>query len=393
MNREETEEVIVNSDKHFILAELPTGFGKSKVALSRMDKLLKDNSNPNILIVIPRLVLIQNWINEFKKWGYEKYLKYTKFVTYVSFPKKVGKYDLIIFDEVHHFSKRCQEAYEDFKVKEVIMLSATISRAMRESLNSIFTDLYTCKISIKSAIKEEVLPDPKVYLIPMVLDNTKVCCEIIKNKHQKIGFRIPYSKRYEFAKVKNRRIIIECTQQQYYDDLSSLISWYKNKMFSEFFKNMFLRKSGDRIIWLSQQKTKFVKSLLDNLLQNQRTLTFCNGIPQTEELGKYCINSKNKESENNLAKFNLKKIKHITACNMLDEGANLTNCRVGVYATLNSSERMITQKLGRLLRHPNPIIIIPYFKNTRDEEIVNKMMENYNPELVTVVTDLNQIIL
>lgn len=70
---------------------------------------------------------------------------------------------------------------------------------------------------------------------------------------------------------------------------------------------------------------------------------------------------------------------------------NLVNCRVGVYATLNSSERMITQKLGRILRHPNPIIIIPYYAHTRDEEIVKKMCENYNPELVTTIKSLDEI--
>lgn len=64
---------------------------------------------------------------------------------------------------------------------------------------------------------------------------------------------------------------------------------------------------------------------------------------------------------------------------------NLTNCQVGIYASLNSSERMIVQKMGRLLRHKEPIIIIPYFKNTRDEEIVNKMMIQYNSENVQIV--------
>lgn len=64
---------------------------------------------------------------------------------------------------------------------------------------------------------------------------------------------------------------------------------------------------------------------------------------------------------------------------------NLTNCQVGIYASLNSSERMIIQKMGRLLRHKEPIIVIPYFKNTRDEEIVNKMMIQYNSENVQIV--------
>jgi superfamily II DNA or RNA helicase len=161
-------------------------------------------------------------------------------------------------------------------------------------------------------------------------------------------------------------------------------------MFSDIYKNLFLRKSGERLKWLSEQKSAIIISLLDHL-NNQRTLTFCNGIKQTEEFGKYCINSKNKSSDLNLQKFNKGEINHITACNMLDEGVNLTNCRIGIYAILNSSERMIKQKLGRLLRHKDPIIIIPYFKNTREEEIVQKMLEDYNPALVKKINNIKDI--
>lgn len=393
MKREEAESTITNVPNPFVLAEMPTGYGKSKLALDRMAKIIEPNVGVKILIVIPRLVLIQNWIDEFNKWGYGTYLCLTEFVTYVSFPKKVGNYDLIIFDEVHHLSERCREALGNFWIRNAIMLSATVGRDMKKELQHLFPNLYVCKITTKSAIQDDVLPDPRVFLVPLTLDNTTPNCEIVKNKSQKIEIRIPYYQRFNYAKVKNRRIVIECTQRQYYDDISSLISWYKKKMFSEVFKNMFLRKSGERLNWLSEQKTAFIKHLLIYVLQDQRTLTFCNGIPQTEELGRYCVNSKNKDSRENLAKFNAGRVNHITACNMLDEGMNLVNCRVGVYATLNSSERMITQKLGRLLRHPDPVLIIPYFKGTRDEEIVNKMVEDYNPELVTTVTNLNQLIL
>lgn len=394
MNREEAEETIVNALNPFVLAELPTGFGKSKLALDRMAKLIEPNLGVKILIVVPRLVLIQNWVDEFKKWGYATYLCLTEFVTYVSFPKKAGNYDLIIFDEVHHLSERCRDALSDFWMKNVIMLSATVNREMKRELSCLFPNLYVCKVSTKAAIKDEVLPDPRVFLIPLKLDNTTVCCEIVKNKSQKTEIRIPYHQRFNYAKVKNRRIVIECTQRQYYDDISSTIAWCKKKMFNEVFKNMFLRKSGERLTWLSQQKTAFVKHLLVYVLKDQRTLTFCNGIAQTEELGTCCVNSKNvKASMENLDMFNNQMIDHITACNMLDEGMNLVNCRIGVYATLNSSDRMIAQKLGRLLRHPDPILVIPYFKDTRDEEIVNKMVEDYNPELVTTVTNLNQLIL
>ena len=83
--------------------------------------------------------------------------------------------------------------------------------------------------------------------------------------------------------------------------------------------------------------------------------------------------------------FNTKKINHITACNILNEGCNLTDCQVGVFVSINSSDIMTKQKNGRILRHKNPIIFILYYKNTREEEIVNTMMENYNPKLVAVL--------
>lgn len=393
MTREEARNEILLIKSPNILCELPTSFGKTKVALDLMQirfPNIEHTIDTKVLIVIPRLVLIDNWKDEFKKWGYERYLPYVEFVTYVSLPKKAGSWDMVIFDEVHHLSTRCREALESFTIHSSVMLSATVSRDMKNELKVLFPDLYVYKVSTKQAIQDEILPDPRVYLIPLTLDNIHLNCEIIKNKSQKVELVIPYAQRFNYAKVKNRRIVIKCTQRQYYDDMSSMISWYKRKMFNEIFKNLFLRKSGERLRWLSEQKSSFVKHLLDQL-DGQRTLTFCNGIPQTEELGKYCINSKNKASEENLRKFNEGKVNHITACNMLDEGMNLVNCRVGVYAVLNSSERMIKQKLGRLLRHPDPVIIIPYFKGTRDEEIVGKMLEDYNPELVSTITNLTEL--
>lgn len=390
MTREEARDEILSIESPNILCELPTSFGKTKVALDLMRKRLSVDKGARILIVVPRLVLMDNWREEFVKWGVEDYLPFTEFVTYVSLPKKAGTWDMIIFDEVHHLSERCRDSINDFDVKYCTLLSATVGRELKKELIALFTNLYIYKVSTKQAIQEEILPDPRVYLIPLTLDNTKTNCEIIKNKSQKIELTIPYSQRFQYAKVKNRRIVIKCTQKQYYDDMSAMIAWYKNKMFNDVFKNLFLRASGDRLKWLSEQKSGHVKTLLDHL-KSQRTLTFCNGIPQTEELGKYCINSKNKASEENLHKFNEGKVDHITACNMLDEGMNLTNCRVGVYAVLNSSDRMIKQKLGRLLRHPDPIIIIPYFQGTREEEIVETMLTDYNPKLVTKITSLTQL--
>lgn len=390
VSRAQVKKDILNMPNKHLLLELPTSFGKSKIAI---DIITHRNITPDkrILIVVPRLVLIDTWKDEFKKWGKEEYINNLSFVTYVSFPKMAGHWDMVIFDECHHLSLRCQEALKSYTIDNSVLLSATVKRDMRYNLGILFNGLGKYKVGIKDATEEGILPDPIVYLIPMSLDMKVPNHYIIKNKKSSNSIIVDYKDRWKYTNIKNRKVIIKCTQQQYYADMTSLIEWYKKRKSNTIFKNLFLHKSGERLKWLSNQKTSFISSLLD-LLHKERTLVFCNSIKQTEELGRYCINSKNKESEEYLDKFNKGKIKHITACNMLDEGVNLVNCRIGIYATLNSSERMIIQKLGRLLRHPNPIIIIPYFVATRDEEIINKMCENYNPELVFTINNINDLI-
>jgi superfamily II DNA or RNA helicase len=64
---------------------------------------------------------------------------------------------------------------------------------------------------------------------------------------------------------------------------------------------------------------------------------------------------------------------------------NLSNCQIGIYANIGSSKVVELQRLGRILRHENPLIVIPFFTGTREEEIVNGMVQNYNPELITTL--------
>ena len=64
MNREEASKEIQAIKSKNILLELVTSFGKTKQAL---DIMVKRNPK-NILILVPRLVLIQNWKDEFVKW-------------------------------------------------------------------------------------------------------------------------------------------------------------------------------------------------------------------------------------------------------------------------------------------------------------------------------------
>lgn len=394
MRRDEVLEHVLQIHSPYILLQYPTGYGKSRLAIERVKKDIIETGKV-ILIVVYRNVHKKNWKNELEKWwpNYNQYIR-VKFTTYAGIHNMIDSYDYIIYDECHHLTERCLSVLKNYHTTHAIFLSATVSDRLIQSIRIQYKTLYVDKIRLREAIEDEVLPDPMVYLIPMTLKNDIPTEYILRNPKAKgRTIECSWANRWNFIRQKDNKVRIFCTQHQYVQDLNRQIDYWKRRALrthSEITKNKWLRLCSERLKYLSNIKTPFVKELLE-YLKDYRTLTFCNSIEHTEILGHYCINSKNTESERILDDFNDGSINHITACNMLNEGINLYNCRIGLYANLNSSEIIIKQRAGRLLRHPNPIIIIPYFINTREEEIVKTMLENYNPDLVTIVKSIKEI--
>lgn len=377
MTREEIHDLAlskVDMTKYMIL-ELITGFGKSKLAIDLINHIcdrvfMNDECPTTILILVAKTVHKQTWKDEIEKWGGIK-SDYITIECYESLKNYENScFDVVVADEMQHLSEARIDVLETIHINEsFIGLSATIKRDMRDYfIRSHKAEVIKC--GLKEAVEDEVLPEPTVYLLPLTLDNS-----IYKYRTKRFGKEVT------------------TTQKGYYDSVSSLIEWYKNKYFNsrnERIKNLWLSTAGKRLKWCAEQKEALVLHLLDKF-RNYKTLTFCSSIEQSERLGKYNITSKNKASVKNLEMFNLNKIKHITACNILNEGVNLTNCRIGIFCNLNSSEIVVKQRVGRILRHKSPIIIIPYFKDTREEELVQKMIEEYSEDSIISVDSINDI--
>lgn len=379
MTREEVNNLALSKiDKtKYLILELITGMGKTKVAINLINHICgrvfrNDKSPTTILILVAKTVHKQTWKDEIKKWGGIK-SDYITIECYESLKKYENSYfDVVVADEMQHLSEARLEVLETIHINEAFIgLSATIKRDMRDYfIHNHKAEVIKC--GLKEAVKDEVLPEPIVYLLPLSLDVRNYTYKIKKFGHNTIT-----------------------TQKGYYDSISSLIEWYKNKYFNsrnERMKNLWLSTAGKRLKWCAEQKEALVLSLLSRF-RNYKTLTFCSSIEQSERLGKYNITSKNKKSLQYLEDFNNNKIKHITACAILNEGVNLTNCKIGIFCNLNSSEIITKQRTGRLLRHKSPIIIIPYFKDTREEELVEKMIEEYSKDSVKVISNLKEIAL
>lgn len=359
----------------YLILELATGVGKSRIAINLINHICErvfknDGTCADILIVVAKTVHKKTWEDEINKWGGIK-SDHITIECYESLKKyKDAHFDVVVLDELQHLSDNRLDILSTINIYEAcIGLSATIKKEMKD----FFIRNYNAQIikcGLREAIENDILPEPTIYLLPIELDTKKAIFKIKK-----------------FGKE------ITTTQRGYYNDLSSLVEWYKNKYLNTRnlrIKNLWLSTAGKRLKWLSEQKESIVLKILKDL-KDYRTLTFCSSIEQSERLGKYNITSKNKESVKNLELFNNSKIKHITAVNILNEGANLYNCRIGIFCNLNSSEIIVKQRNGRLLRHKSPIIIIPYYKNTREEELITKMLEEYNKDSVKTINNIKNI--
>jgi len=381
------------------ILQLSTGSGKTKIAIDCIkaieDKLIKQGEEQiTVNILVPRRALINNWKDELKKWDYHS--KGIDIKCYNSIDKCNRYADIWIFDEAQHMSEARRETFIDMKISptsKIIVLSATLPKEIMYFFES-FGTYNIVKNTLNDAIEDNILPTPTIITIPIQLDTKNRQYTIIKNPRCNNPIECNFEERWNYIKrFSNRKIIIHCTARQYYSYMSDQIDWYKKRFMSSrsiAIKNKWLRSAGDRLKWLSMYKNNTVKYIL-SLLKEQRTLTFCNNIEQSEILGSNAIHSKTSKALKTLDDFNNNKIKHITAVHILDEGMNLKDCKVAIFANLNASEIIGIQRVGRSLRCKNPYIIIPYIVNSRDEEIKNKMLENYNKEYIINLSDISKI--
>ena len=384
-----------------LLMELSTGVGKTKLSIDLTNYLLnsqwyKDRQAINILVLVAKRVHKQTWRDEISKWGginhptaeIKVYME-----CYESLQKHYGEqWDIIIADEVHHIgSEKRMEELKSMRPGYIIGLSATIPQKLKMWFKyNYHSETVSCDII--EAIGSEVLPEPTILLLPLQVENTRLSETIEMNPKAK--GQIYYGEYKDYWKYKKQKAhaILRCTQKQKLIELDKLIEWYKKKAMSGnmAMKQTWLYFCGKRLEFLADCKLQWVKLILHHL-DKERTITFCKTIAQTEQLGKNCIHSQNKDAALIYDRFNQKEIDHITAVNILNENANLVDCKYAIFANLSSSEICMPQRLGRSLRHKSPVIIMPYYKGTREEEILEKYLEGFNKDYIKTIHSISEI--
>ena len=366
-------------DKPNLILEWVTGSGKSFNAINLQHKM----NSQKTFICVAEIAHIQNWIDEYIKHGYEELLKTTEIFCYASAKKYVNQScDLLIYDEGHHaFGDIRFEIFSTIKPKATILLSATIEDDDKYNYKRLHGDYNLYEISMEKAIEMELIPEPKVILMPLTLDNNEITETVNYTRGKNINeIHCNYNQRnayiYNKSKHKTLNLIIHCTQQEKYNYIEEEYNKYKRLAGLRLnYKFKWLRLGNERKRFLSDCKTNKIKEICETI-NNQRFICFCGSIEQADYIGKENAIHSKKESKSIIENFNNKKISSIFAVQKLVEGVNLTDIECAIVGQLDGQDRPIIQKIGRSIRAEFPIVYILYFKHTKDEDYLQNVIDN-----------------
>ena len=375
-----------------IAIQAATGVGKSKLALDLCRDMVEPGEQlPSVLLVVAEIAHIQNWKDEIDKWSYNGPI----FICcYASLKKyRNTEWDVVIFDEAHHLGSELRlDIFSTITAAHMLFLSATLKQSLLDTLELHCGPIKVIKMGLQDAFNANILPEPKINLIPLTLDNKTVNHFIVEewgNKARRVSIKCAYKDRWLYKRNKSRypnvELIISCTQQQKYDYITEQFNYYKKRYMScrnEAIKNKWLQWGSRRKIFLGLEKTAIAAQLLQKI-GDKRLICFCTNIAQADMLSQETsVHSQKKDSLNIIQKFNNGEINSLYAVGMLQEGVNLTGIEAGIIIQLDGEERAFIQKFGRTLRADSPEQYIIYFRATRDEEYLQNALESIDKNYI-----------
>ena len=323
---------------------LPTGAGKTRVALAALSHLQKPT-----LIIVPTIELMEQWEMRLKKYfkvkigkfgGGDKYLGFVTISTYDSAYINAeilgNRFELLIFDEVHHLpSPGYRQIAELNAAPYRLGLTATPEREDNLHLD---LDYLVGRIVYRRVVKEfkgSFLADFEVKTIRVKLSEKerRIYKELVKKyKDYLIKHNIKIKSISDFEKIIMRSGLDKEARE-------ALLAWREARKIAfnasekmKVLKEILAKHRGDKIL-IFTENNEMVRRISEELL-----------IPE--------ITYKTKPAERRaiLEGFRLGKFKAIVTSRVLEEGVDVPDASVAIVLSGTASRREFIQRLGRILR-------------------------------------------
>lgn len=327
--------------------EVATGAGKTRFTIEIILKILKEEPDSKIIVVVPKNVILETgWYKELYNAGiplnkigvFYGSLKEPSQITLTNMQNldKLGdilkKTDVLVLDEVHNYCTKRLFPYMELPIKYKIGLSATVERMDEghKKLLEIFNH-NVFEYSAKEALNDGIL-NPFIF-VDIGVEMDPETYFVYKDLTEQINAVMTSGG--GFSKIMRSDSALKFKMLSLMTERKQLVNNYKRKF--DIVQKICLKHKDDKILVFSQfneQTNKYYWSLLDLGLSPK---IIHSGI-------------KKEQRDQTLIDFKLNKFNILLTSKVLDEGYSLSSIDVGIITAGDSTEKQTIQRMGRILR-------------------------------------------
>ena len=349
---------------------LAPGYGKSRVGATIAGELLGRNIIASVLVVAPKVPLLQQWKNEFEDLGYPT--ENIEFLCINTAWKQKKRYDLIIVDEIHLALSNVFK--QIFSVKRGMLLGLTgtppESQYRLDALKLFCPIVYTR--TIQEAVVDNAVSDFTIVNIPVAISKKT------RAKYNVFDQALTRAKMELFRHIKVYKFpsIFDMANKCKTDKLHPAY-----KASKEFWGAMTMRK---KIVYTASEKIPVVLDIL-KLYPNRRWIIFTKSVDIAEDLYKELPTAgiyhyRHPYKEEHLQNFKDKRCRVLICVDALNQGLNVPDIDGAICMSFISTELTFIQQIARITRKTigkqMPVFINLFFKDTVEETWLNKKAQN-----------------
>jgi len=286
---------------------------------------------------------------------------------YASGSKIVNKnFELAILDEGHNITELASEFFLDNNVRRTVLLTATPPNdPIKADILRRLSIKLVYELTLDQAVRLGFVAPYKITVITVPLDNVT---KNIPGGNKANPFMTTEAACYAYWNKRVQSCFGDQTPQG------------KAKMKFAILGRM-------QFIYKIPSKTQVIKFLLDKVIPKQdRTIIFCGNIEQAEQVCPHTYHSKTSDTDYNLFKSEL--VNRLSCVKAVNEGHNFPGVDSGIIGQLNSKEKDLVQRIGRLIRfrpgHEAHLYIV-ISESTQDEKWLENATENLNQSKIEYV--------
>ena len=363
-----------------------TGTGKTEIAFEcakRVACRYSSSSTMNVLLMVPRIILIEQNIKRLVSYGIpkdkigayfgeRKEIREITICTYQSIIRNldiIRRSNMVIFDEIHLirdtakiFSKIFDVVIEDHK-KAILGLTATLDEKDLSKYNTILTLLPPVKrYPIKNAVNDKRLAKPIVIPLKVNLtekeqndyDTYSAKIKKISNRFKKYdaesmtgllrkgGFASGMAKAW-FLNIRKRKLLLSCAE---------------NKLLSAL--NLITKKFPNEKIMIFSETIDSISKLRDMLeLEGTKAMIIDS-------------NTNSRKRQSILNQWG-KEFYPLLSVHTLEIGFDIPQVRIEVILATTSNMNQVIQRIGRVIRKQEgkdlALIYVIYVSDTKDDKI------------------------